>query len=340
MTTNPPQLRVVPSDRHRELTSVPIAHDGLPPVDSTAKPRPARGVRFRTRFGQTEVFVRETPGPDHDAPVAVLLHGLAGSSSNWTDLAGVLAARLRSLAVDLPGFGLSEPPEEFDYSRRAHADVVIGLLDELGTGPVHLFGNSFGGAVAIEVAARRPDLVASLMLISPAMPDRRPSLRRVSDRRMALAMLPLVGRRARRQLAAVTPEERAGRLLRLCFADPDGVPPHRVEEAAEELRERAQLPWADIALGRTTRGLVRSWFVTPSRSLWLLLDRIEAPALVVWGYEDRLVSSRKAPRTARALRRGRLLVLPRTGHVAQMERPRLLAGAAVAMLDEVLEGTW
>lgn len=340
MTTNPPKAHAAPIPRRRELTRVPIAHDGLPPVDLRAKPRPGHAVRFTTRFGPTEVFVRDTPGPDAAAQTAVHLHGLAGSSSNWTDLAGVLAVRLHSIAVDLPGFGDSAPPVGFDFTRQAHADVVIGLLDELDLGPIHLFGNSFGGAVAIEVAARRPELVASLTLISPAMPDLRPSLRRVSDRRMAWALLPIVGRRVRRQLAVVTPEERASRLIRLCFAEPDAVPPHRVEEAAEELRERAHLPWAESALGETTRGLIRSWMVPRSRSLWFLLPGIEAPTLVVWGYEDRLVSSRKAPRTARMISRARLLVLPRTGHVAQMERPRLLAGAALAMIDEVLGGTW
>ena len=62
-----------------------------------------------------------------------------------------------------------------------------------------------------------------------------------------------------------------------------------------------------------------------SQSMWTLPPKITAPTLVVWGTEDRLVSVRKAPRTARLLPHGRLLVLPRTGHVAQMERPATVA---------------
>ena len=333
------QVRLPLPSRVRQLTRVPIAADELRPVDLTAKPPPGRYVEVATAAGRCRVLLRETPGPAL-AETAVHLHGLAGSSSNWTDLAGVLSGRLRSIACDLPGFGFSEPPPGFDFTRQSHADSVIAMLDDLCAGPVHLFGNSYGGAVAIDVAARRPDLVATLTLISPAVPDLRLDVRRVSDQRILLAPMPWIGRKVRRQLAAVTPRERAERLLRLCFADPGAVPQHRLDEATEELRQRAGLPWAAPALGRTTAGLVRSWFMPPPRSLWGLMSQVRVPSLVVWGSEDRVVTVRKAPRTAAALSRGRLLVLPRTGHVAQMERPHVLARATLGMLAEVQAGTW
>nr|WP_308423935.1 alpha/beta fold hydrolase [Saccharopolyspora subtropica] len=304
--------------------------DGVPPVDLTAKPPPGRHVELPTRFGPVRLHLRETPGPDPLAPTAVHLHGLAGSSTNWTDLSRLLAGRMRSIALDLPGFGHSEPPPAFDFSRVGNAHVVIRLLESLD-GPVHLSGNSFGAAVAIEVAATRPDLVDALTLISPAMPDLRLDPRRLSDPRLALAALPLVGARARRQLAAVTPAQRAEQLMRLCFADPAVVPPHRLAEAAAEFEERARLPWAGPSLGRTTVELLRSWLVPPARSLWRRLPEITAPTLVVWGSDDRVVTVRKGPRTAALIPRGRLLVLPRTGHVAQMERPRVVARAMLAL---------
>lgn len=275
---------------------------------------------------------RETSGPSPTAPTAVHLHGLAGSSTNWTDLAWLLAGRLRSIALDLPGFGRSEPPAGFGFTRQANADAVIAFLDQLG-GPVHLSGNSFGAAVAVEVAALRPDLIATLTLISPAMPDLRPNPRRLADPRIPLAMVPVLGARTRRQLAAVPPAVRAEQLLRLCFADPDAVPPHRLAEAVAEFEERAGLPWIGPALGQTTVELVRSWLVPPARSLWRRLPEIVAPSLVVWGSADRVVTVRKAPRTAALLPRGRLLVLPRTGHVAQMERPRMVARAVLGLVQ-------
>lgn len=340
VTVRPVQPPVSAPSGHRELTRVPLCADGVPAVDLMAKPPPGRYVDVSMSPGRTRLFVRETSGPHDAAGTAVYVHGLAGSSTNWNDLARVMACRVHGFAIDLPGFGRSEPPGWFDFTREAQAQVVTRFLEDLGAGPIHLLGNSFGAAVAIEVAARRPDLVATLTLISPAVPDLRPDLRRVSDRRIVLAYLPLVGQRARRDLARVSAAERCDRLMRLCFADPGSVPPHRVAQAVDEIRERAGLHWAEPALGRTTAAMLRSWIDPRVNSLWTLLPRVTVPGLVVWGAEDRLVSVRKAPRTARALPRGRLLVLPRTGHVAQMERPYVVARAVVAMLDEVRDGGW
>ncbi|MGW3467222.1 alpha/beta fold hydrolase [Saccharopolyspora sp. NPDC000995] len=333
-TTTPaawPHRRALP-DRY-DLTRVPLVADGIPPIDLAAKPAPGRHVELDTRWGPMRLHLRETPGPSRKAATAVHLHGLAGSSTNWTDLAGLLAGHLRSIALDLPGFGRSEPPPGFGFTRQANADVVIRVLEQVGAAPVHLSGNSFGAAVAIEVAALRPDLVASLTLISPAMPDLRLDPRRLSDPRIAVAMVPVLGARTRRGLAAVTPAARTEQLLRLCFAEPDAVPPHRLAEAVAEFEERSRLPWSGPALGRTTTELLRSWLVPPARSLWRRLPEIAAPSLVVWGSEDRVVTVRKAPRTATLLPRGRLLVLPRTGHVAQMERPRMVARALLGLVQ-------
>ncbi|QGK72050.1 alpha/beta fold hydrolase [Allosaccharopolyspora coralli] len=314
--------------------------EDVPSAVEAVAPAPLRTVELDTTVGPVHLGIRDTAGDSGADAVAVHLHGLAASSTHWTDLTRMLTSRTRSIAVDLPGFGWSEPPNGFDYRRRSHADVVIALLESLGVGAVHLFGNSFGGAVAIEVAARRPDLVRSLTLVSPAVPDLRPDPRRVSDRRMLFTSVPVLGRRMRRQLAAASARERADKLIRLCVSDSSLLSPDRVGDVVRELEDRAALPWAATALATTTRELVRSWMVRPSESLWSLLHQVQAPALVVWGTDDRLVSVRKAPRTARQLRRGRLLVLPRTGHVAQMERPRLLAAAALGMVDEVAAGRW
>lgn len=318
------------------LTRVPLSSGPLPPLDNTIPPWPGRHVDV----GGVRLHVRETSPDAPDGSVAVYVHGLGGSATNWTDLAGLLSGHARGLAPDLPGFGRSEPPTGYDYSMPAHASILAQFVAGLGRGPVHLFGNSFGGAIALVLAAHRPELVRSLTLISPAVPDLRPDVRRLSDPRLPLALLPVVGRRARRALATLTPRERTEQMLRLCFADPSVVPEHRIEEAVREAAERARMPWTGPALGRTTIGLVRTWFAPRAQSLWTLAPRVSAPALVVWGADDRVVSVRKAPRTAELLPRGRLLVLPRTGHCAQMERPLSVARAVLGMWSAAAEGTW
>jgi pimeloyl-ACP methyl ester carboxylesterase len=129
-------------------------------------------------------------------------------------------------------------------------------------------------------------------------------------------------------------------VLRLCFAEPSAVSAVRRAQAEEEFVERQGMEWALAALSRSAEGLVRSWLAPRSRSLWTVAAGVDRPALVVWGTRDRLVSVRKAPRTAAALPRGKLLVLPRTGHVAQMERPETVARAMLGMFDAHARGAW
>ncbi|MEU6643676.1 alpha/beta fold hydrolase [Saccharomonospora sp. NPDC046836] len=313
---------------------MPLSSSPLPPLDARQSPWSGRVERV----GDLDLYVRRTPGAK-DATV-VYVHGLGGSSTNWTDLAALLAPQASGAALDLPGFGFSEPMNGFTFSLTSHADVVARFLESEDGGPVHLVGNSMGGAIALLLAANRPELVRTLTLISPAMPDRRPDPRRLSDPRMVLAYLPLVGRRVRRQLAEMGPKERAEQVIRLCFAEPSAFPVHRLEELAAEHSARAEFEWANLALARSTFEIFRAWFAGGARSLWSVAPRVDMPALVVWGTHDKVISVRKAARTAQLMPRARLLVLPKTGHVAQMERPVTVARAMLGMWESVEAGTW
>src|SRR3954451_16868420 len=95
-----------------------------------------------------EVFVRHTAwtGPvDTDGPAddaadvpherALYVHGLGGASTNWTDLAGLLAVRFDGWALDLPGFGRSQPPPRGRYSIRGHVQTVIEVLEQVADQP-------------------------------------------------------------------------------------------------------------------------------------------------------------------------------------------------------------
>ena len=307
-----------PADRPARVPAAPLADPGtFPPLDPHRRPWPGREITS----GGVTLHVRETPGPD--GTPAVYVHGLGGSSLNWTDLAAQLCTRATGTAVDLPGFGHTHPPAGFDFTPAAHMDALLCFLAGRNQ-PVHLLGNSLGGAVALGVAARRPELVRTLTLVSPAMPDRRPDPRRMADVRLALALLPgPVGMRARAGLAAVTPRARAEQTVRVCFGDPSLVPEHRLVEAAEEVARRNALEWASEAGERTAKGMVASWWW--GASPWAVAARVQAPTLVIWGDRDRLVSPRLAARTAATIPRARLLMLPGVGHVAQIEAPETVA---------------
>lgn len=300
----------------------------LPPVDSSRPPWPGEVVRIRG----AELFVRHIPGPAAGGEPAVYVHGLGGSSTNWTDLAGLLSGRLSGDALDLPGFGRSGPAPGEDYTVAGHARTVIRYLEHRGGEPVHLFGNSLGGAVTVLVAAMRPDLIRTLTLVSPAMPSLRP--RRGSDVTLPLLLLPGVGRLVQRRLDRLPPERRARAVLELCFGDPSVVPDNRFDEAVAEVVRRRGVPWAMDAFTASLRSIARSYAVPGERSLWRQAALVQAPSLVIWGDRDKVVSAALAPRTAATLADARLLMLPRIGHVAQMEVPEVVARAVVALLED------
>ncbi|MGG7571605.1 alpha/beta fold hydrolase [Streptomyces sirii] len=261
---------------------------------------------------------------------ALFVHGLGGSSLNWSGLMPLLADRVDGEAIDLPGFGQSPPPADGNYSVSAQARVVIRYLDAAGRGPVHLIGNSMGGAVATRVAAARPDLVRTLTLISPALPELRPQLTAVPT---ALLAVPGTGRLFGRLTRDWTPERRTREVLALCYGDPGRVSPEGFNSAVDEYVRRLELPYFWEVMERSARALVNSYTLGGQHNLWRQAERVLAPTLLVYGGRDRLVSFRMARRAAAAFRGSRLLTLPEAGHVAMMEYPEAVARAVRDLLD-------
>ncbi|TKK85540.1 alpha/beta hydrolase [Herbidospora galbida] len=280
----------------------------------------------RVDLGDLRLNYRTTPdGPQEKA---VMVHGLAGSATNWTDLSDLLKDQVRTFAPDLPGAGWSPEPEDRDYSVSAHARAMVRFIEWVG-GPVHLFGNSLGGAVSVRVAAQRPDLVKSLTLISPALPDLLP---RVGPARVALSAVPGVAEFVvRRMSVTVPPERRIQATISMCYGDLDCVHPDRLAAAIKELRRRDDLPYSASAMIGSARGIVREYFRS---DLWREAAQVEAPTLVIHGRRDRIVDARMASRASRAFRDVRIVTLPWAGHVAQMESPQIVAREARALIRE------
>jgi pimeloyl-ACP methyl ester carboxylesterase len=326
---------------------------GMPAGAAPIQPWPGSLVKLEVG----EVFVRSTPAPPEAEP-ALFVHGLGGSALNWTDLMGLLSEPadgqtgdgqtgdgqtgdgqtgdgqtgdgqtgdrppLACEALDLPGFGYSPPPPDGDYSLDARAAAVISLIEKRGNWPVHLVGNSLGGAVCTRVAARRPDLVRTLTLVSPALPDLRP---RLLPARLALVAMPGVGRWLVSKMLAMSPEQRTEASIAELYADPSRLPAERRAEAVAEVKRRDALDYSVDALLGSARALVAEYTKPGPASLWHDAALVTAPTLLIHGSHDRLVNPAMAGRAARTFRNCRAVVLPRIGHVAMMERPDLVAG--------------
>ncbi len=302
-----------------ELPSVPPANV----VPEVADVRVADGERLRSvELPGVTLSVRSRPPAREGLPPALYVHGLGGSSLNWSALMPLLHDVVDSEAVDLPGFGDSPPPDDGDYSITAHARAVIRYLESAGRGPVHLFGNSLGGAVATRVAAVRPDLVRTLTLVSPALPELRVQRTAVPTGLLALPGTALLFTRITREWTA---EQRVRGVLKLCYGDPARVSPEGFRHAVHEMERRLRLPYFWDAMARSARGLVSAYALGGRQGLWRQAERVLAPTLLVYGGRDQLVGFRMAQRAARAFRDARLVTLPDAGHVAMMEYPEAVA---------------
>ncbi|MET7684105.1 alpha/beta hydrolase [Streptomyces sp. NPDC005423] len=314
-----------------ELPSVPAA-SVLPKVSPV---RVGEGERLRSvALPGITLAVRSRPPAHEDLPPALYVHGLGGSSQNWSQLMERLDGVLDSEALDLPGFGDSPPPDDGDYSVTGHARAVIRYLDSAGRGPVHLFGNSLGGAISTRVAAVRPDLVRTLTLVSPALPELRVQRSAVPT---ALLGVPGVARLFTRLSRDWTAEQRVHGVTALCYGDPGRVSPEAFRHAVEELERRLQLPYFWDAMTRSSRGVVNAYTLGGQHGLWRQAERVLAPTLLIYGGRDQLVGYRMARRAARAFRDSRLLSLPDAGHVAMMEYPDTVAAAVRELLAEARE---
>ena len=220
--------------------------------------------------GGKRVWLAETPTAKRE--LVLFVHGMSGAATNWTDLMAELAPDFDCAALDLPGSGFSPPPRNIaGYSVSAQAGTVIRLIEALTgdsdhPGPVHLVGNSMGGAVSVRVAARRPDLVKTLTLISPAMPDLKV---RLSVAHFPLLALPFVGERLVRQWARRYPvENRVAGVFETCFADPSRLHQDRFAAEVEALRRRDALSHESASLVGAARTLVSETLRPPPFSLW------------------------------------------------------------------------
>jgi pimeloyl-ACP methyl ester carboxylesterase len=293
-------------------------------VTGAGTPRGAQEWPARTvPVSGVDVLVRDVPGAAKTLPPALYVHGLGGSSLNWTALGLLLNDTVRGIAPDLPGFGQT-PPLAGMGGISEQADLLSELMTREFDEPVHLFGNSMGGAAAVALAARRPDDVASLTLVSPALPHPRIS---ASALWFTAVSTPRLGKAVLERTRRIPFERRLKASLSVIFGEPRKLPPEVLEAYEAELRARDTQTWGTEATLEAARSILYSQFAPPRRSLWADAAKVRCPVLLVYGGRDRLVDSKIRTKAQQAFPDARLLYLPRSGHVAQMEHPQMVERA-------------
>jgi pimeloyl-ACP methyl ester carboxylesterase len=229
----------------------------------------------------------------------VYLHGASGAS--WLPFLQTLTERFDVIAPEHPGFGESDTPDWLDNIHDL-AYFYLDLFDELKLSGAHLVGNSFGGWIAAEIAVRSTQHLASLTLAGAAGLYV-PGVAQVDS--------------------FLTSDERR---LKNFFYD---------QNKAKEMIARVLSPdMEDIALKNRAIMAKLSWQPRshdPHLHKWL--HRIDVPTLLVWGDADRLFPKEHALAYQQAIPGAKLAVIPKCGHVPQIEQPDTFIAAIESFVD-------
>lgn len=259
-------------------------------------------------------------GAAPDLPV-VLLHGFPIDHRMWLDVAPLLPADRRVLAVDLPGFGASPPGDAWGAASggaaaepglEVMADAVTGTLAAHGVARAVVVGLSMGGYVAMALLDRHPDVVAGLALL-----DTRSTADDDAARRGRLDMAETV--LADGDVAAAMDHR-----WKVLGRSSRSTRPELAERIGAWIRDQppAAVAWAQRAMA-----------ARPDRTE--VLRGYDGPATVLVGAEDEVTPLPQAEHMAHALRDVELVVVPHAGHMPPLEAPAEVAEALARLVRRV-----
>jgi pimeloyl-ACP methyl ester carboxylesterase len=245
-------------------------------------------------------------------PAMVLLHGFGGSKDNFTRMAARLSDDYKIIIPDLPGFGESTRNAAWNYAMPAQASRLHAFITALGIPSFHLAGNSMGGGIATEYAARHPERVKSLCLLAPAHVSSAPP--------SELFLMVENGKNP----FFVKDLEDYSELMKMVFADLPFIPrPIRVYFAEQMRKDQKFLKQAMDDIIKTPYAVEKHICEYPG------------PVLAVWGDKDRILHPKGADILAEKTPRIQKAIIKDCGHLPMLEKPQQTA----RIYDEFLKKT-
>lgn len=249
-----------------------------------------------------------TDGPQSDTTPLVLLHGTSSSLFTWNKWTELLKDKHQIIRLDLPGYGLTGPHPEGDYSVETYLSFLQSFLSELGIKKCVLIGNSIGGEIAWRFALNNPTQVGKLVLIGAAGYP-------VEMEELPLSKLPLSYLWLRipliRELSVkFTTPQVMRESLEYLYGDPKKVTDNLVEL------------YFDMTHREGNREALTERMESFSRTApWEKIPIIKVPTLIIWGRKDRLIPVENSRRFHKELPDSRLFIFPEAGHMPMEEIP-------------------
>ena len=268
-----------------------------------------------------------------EGSLLLLIHGLGGSTENWNVVGPDLSESGHTVALDLIGFGDSEPGDRRP-SVEDNARLLAEVIQLLGYERATLIGNSMGGLISLITAAEHADRVERIVLVNPALPVSR---RHPPDFEVLTKLLgplvPGIGVPAfKAYRASHSPEEETTETLRMITADPSTVSDFAKRSLTEANRRRRGRDWVIPAFLEADRSIAR--YVLRPRRYRKLIHRIGAPTLLIHGAEDRLVSVDSARWAASERPCWQYVEMASVGHVPMIEATDLFVSTVSEWLAE------
>jgi pimeloyl-ACP methyl ester carboxylesterase len=226
----------------------------------------------------------------------LLLHGLGGSIESWSNNINFLSTKFRIIALDLPGFGLSDKPK-ISYSIKFYMSFLEKFIKRIKLNHLFIIGSSLGGHIAVEFALKNRKMVDKLILISPAgsLPK---SFKGTIELKRYVS---IVNARSSRDI---------GRIL--TSIDTSMVNP----SYADITFKRLSLPGAKEAFISALKGSARAQRYNNQ------LEKIDTSMLLIWGKKDRMIPL-KFIRPFMEHGNSRIIIFENCGHRPHVENPRL-----------------
>ncbi|MFF0011500.1 alpha/beta fold hydrolase [Streptomyces sp. NPDC005374] len=255
-----------------------------------------------------------------DGPPLLLLHGSGPGVTGWRNYRGnlpVLAEHFRCLALEFPGFGVSDPTAENPMA--AAPKAVLRFLEGLGLGQVDVVGNSMGGFVAIGLAVARKDLFRRIVTVGGVG-------------RNILTPAPSEGLNLLVEFAENPTRDNLVQWLRSMVHDPALLTDELIEERWESATDPATLEASRRIYGRAAMAAIVAAQAQSDQPIWAALHKVAAPTLLTWGRDDRVTPLENALLPMRTIPKAELHVLPDCGHWAMIEQKAAWESAVLAFL--------